>query len=250
MSHLPVRPRPIVFAHRGFSCDYPENTLCSFSAALELDVDGCECDVHLSKDGVAFLLHDDSLKRTTGCETPVDELSYAEIATLDAGSWKDPKFAGEPVPTLVSALELHRGRGIFLVEIKAHGDPGRMAQAVVDAVVETDTLADTVVFSFGLEHAAAAAQRLPGLSCLWLHGKLPEADGWDGLFATTVSHRLLGLAPHFAAVTPKFVRAAHRRGLTVWVWTVNDRGAFDHAMACGADAIISDTPDQVLEWLA
>ncbi|HID07521.1 MAG TPA: glycerophosphodiester phosphodiesterase, partial [Armatimonadetes bacterium] len=88
-----MRVRPIVIGHRGFSARYPENTLLSFRKAVELGVDGVELDVRLSKDGMAVLMHDATVDRTTNGIGAVADLTWEQLRTLDAGSWKAEEFA-------------------------------------------------------------------------------------------------------------------------------------------------------------
>lgn len=113
--------RVIIEGHRGYCAKYPENTLASFQAALELKVDAFEFDVWLSKDKVPVLMHDGNAKRTCGVDKKLKDMTLEEIKTLDAGKWFAPQFEGEKVPTLQELLELvKKKRPDFLlgVEIK------------------------------------------------------------------------------------------------------------------------------------
>ncbi|MBI2298827.1 MAG: hypothetical protein HYU66_07750 [Armatimonadetes bacterium] len=244
------RPAPLLFAHRGFSWEYPENTVAAFRAGLQLGVDGCETDVHLSRDGVPYLLHDDSLLRTTGADRAGDALTWAEIETLDAGACKDARFAGERIPTLRAALDLHANVGVLIIEIKPHGDPAAVADAVSRTIREAEARPWSVIFSFGLEYAAEMARREPRVPCLWLQGRLPvDPLEHEALFDQAQEAGMAGIAPFYAACDPGFARAAHRRALAVWLWTVNDLAALDWSLVCGADAIISDRPDLIGDGL-
>ena len=96
----------IVEGHRGFRSLYPENTLCSYRAAIELGVDAIEFDVWLSKDGVPVIMHDGNTARITGKNAPITEQTLAELKALDAGAYMGEAFRGEKIPTLREALEL------------------------------------------------------------------------------------------------------------------------------------------------
>ncbi|MBI1347302.1 hypothetical protein GC163_13565 [bacterium] len=113
---------PFVVAHRGLLRHAPENTLANFRACLELRI-GFEFDVQKSKDGVLVCLHDDTLDRTTTGQGRVADHTLSEIRQLDAGSWFDPRFAGEKVPTIDEVLELvaeYRQHDILVaVDLKA-----------------------------------------------------------------------------------------------------------------------------------
>lgn len=100
-----AEPRPLVVAHRGLLRHAPENTLASFRACLELRL-GFEFDVQATKDGQLVCIHDGTVDRTTNGTGRVADLTLAEIRRLDAGSWFDPRFAGERVPTMEEVLSL------------------------------------------------------------------------------------------------------------------------------------------------
>lgn len=107
-----------IIAHRGFSQAYPENTLLAFQKALEAGADGIETDLQLSLDNVPVLFHDDTLKRITALEKKPQELTLAEIQSLDAGSWFDPAYKNEYIPSLDELLQLCHARAILILEIK------------------------------------------------------------------------------------------------------------------------------------
>ena len=115
-------PRPLIVAHRGLLQHAPENTLANFRACLELRL-GFEFDVQRTKDGHLVCIHDDTVNRTTNGTGKIAELTLEEIRKLDAGSWFDPKFAGEKVPTIEEVLKLvadHRQKDVLVaVDLKA-----------------------------------------------------------------------------------------------------------------------------------
>ena len=100
---------PILLAHRGLVQHAPENTLPSFAAAIELGL-SIELDVYQTRDAHLVVIHDKTLDRTTNGTGEVTEMTLAEIRKLDAGSWFDPRFAGEKVPTLEEVFKLVRDR--------------------------------------------------------------------------------------------------------------------------------------------
>lgn len=112
-----------IAGHRGHSAGAPENTLAAFHKAYELGGKGvtCETDVALTKDGELVLLHDETVDRTTNGHGLVSDMTYAEVAKLDAGGWFGEAFAGEPIPLLRDALLLGRELGIvYQVELKIY----------------------------------------------------------------------------------------------------------------------------------
>ncbi|TDF91715.1 glycerophosphodiester phosphodiesterase [Paenibacillus piri] len=124
MNPLKMTPQTIRIAgHRGHSAGAPENTLAAFRKAHELGGEGitCETDLALTSDGEFVLIHDDILERTTDGRGLVRNMTYSEIAKLDAGRWFGKEFAGEPVPRLRDALQLARELGIiYQLELKIY----------------------------------------------------------------------------------------------------------------------------------
>ena len=121
---------PRLIGHRGAAALAPENTLASIRAAADSGVPWIEVDAKLAKDGVPVLMHDDTLDRTTAGQGPVVARTSGELGRLDAGSWFDPRFAGETVPTLSQCLAECRRLGLGLdLEIK----PDKGAEAVTAA---------------------------------------------------------------------------------------------------------------------
>ena len=120
-------PFPFWIAHRGAGKLAPENTLAAFRTGLGLGWRAFECDVRLSADGQAFLLHDDTLERTTSGHGPAHALPWAELARLDAGGWHSPAFRGETLPRLQDVAALLQAQGALLnIEIKP--PPGAEAE--------------------------------------------------------------------------------------------------------------------------
>jgi len=122
------KPKPTVhvrmnIAHRGASFVMPENTLATFREAIKAGADGAEGDVYRSADGVVFLAHDGLPKRTIGGnEGDLTKMTFEQIRTFDAGSWKGEQFKGEKVPTLDEYLKLLKGTTCHpVIEIKQSG---------------------------------------------------------------------------------------------------------------------------------
>jgi len=118
LSAQEVKARKTVVAHRGASAYAPEHTLASYRLALAQGADYVEQDLAVTSDGVLICLHDETLERTTDVEHVfpdrrpwlANDFTLEEIKRLDAGSWFDPKFAGERVPTFQEAIDLVKER--------------------------------------------------------------------------------------------------------------------------------------------
>lgn len=123
--------RPLIVAHRGLLQHAPENTLSNFRACLELRL-GFEFDVRRTNDGHLVCIHDDTVNRTTNGTGRVADFTLAELRQLDAGSWFDPTFAGEQVPTVEEVLSLvadhHEKNVLFAVDLKDERDAADVVQ--------------------------------------------------------------------------------------------------------------------------
>lgn len=243
--------RPLRIAHRGASARAPENTLAALREAIRLGADLIECDVHLSADGVPMLIHDDTVDRTTSGRGAVAALTSGRLRRLDAGAWFSSRFRGERIPTLEEAFECARGRCGLNIEIKEAGgrrkaaspaaraaaDPGAVARAVARALKRTGFKDLLIVSSFSPRALQAARTALPHVRLGFLASR-----SLRGLRAV---HRKVGLHavhPHVRLAALRRVRLAHRLGLRVLFWTVNDLRLMRRLLALGCDGLMTDDP--------
>ena len=232
---------PLVIAHRG-ACRYaPENTLASFRLAADQGADAIELDAKLSVDGVVMVIHDPTVDRTTGASGAVAALSRARLKQLDAGSFKAPQFAGEPIPTLEEVFAAVGQRLLINVELTNYANPGdALVQKTVD-LVRAFHLEEKIIFSsFHPLNLWRARRLLPQVPVALL--AMPGGAGWLARSAL-----LRGLSPH--AVNPYFsdagrdyIQRQHRHGRKVNVWTVNEPGDLERLAHDGADGLITDDP--------
>lgn len=226
---------PKIIAHRGYSGQFPENTLAAFAGALDIGADYIELDVQLSKDGQVVILHDDSLKRTTGVDGKVSDFTYEELAGLDAGAWFDASFAGEKIPTLEEALTLIRDTqcGVYL-ELKDIGQVEGFEEAVLKVVNECGMTNRCLFASFQYRYLQHLKELDPELKTLYntSSGKksLPEEFPADyyGLSVETVSQETVG--------------AIHQAGKQAFVWTVNTPAQIKNVRLMGADGMVTNHP--------
>src|SRR3954468_15593010 len=108
----------VIIAHRGASRDAPENTLAAVRLAWAQHADAVEIDVHLTRDGRLAVIHDPDTQRTTGVPRIVAQSTFAELSELDAGAWKNARFAGEKIPALEDVLAVVPDGKRLFVEIK------------------------------------------------------------------------------------------------------------------------------------
>ena len=239
---------PKVIGHRGAAAYAPENTLASFHEAKRRGASWVEFDVKLAACGTPILMHDSALKRTAGLDRLASELSWAEIAKLDAGSWFGPQFAGERVPsfeqTIACLIELGLGAN---VEIKpCAGREVETALAVVEMLRRPwQALPPLLLSSFKDASLAAAHEAAPAFDRAILIDEL--GDDWrrraEGVQAMGVNTNGKKLAPGRAA-------EIGRAGYALSVYTINDPAQARALVAMGVDCVITDAPDVVLDALA
>jgi glycerophosphoryl diester phosphodiesterase len=226
--------RPIV-GHRGASGICPENTLLAFREALAMGADALEFDVRLSRDGVAVLMHDASVDRTTNGRGLVADRDLKDLQCLDAGR-------GEPVPTLDGVLEEFR-RVPLIVEVKE----ARAAAAVVTALQRHAASGRVLVGSF-------VARALVPFGVRDFHRSASRRETARAWLASRVGIGMAG--PYRAFTVPerhgrrtivdaRFVAAAERRGRPVHVWTVDDPHQACRLRALGVCGIITNVPDRM-----
>lgn len=235
----PGLPPVLAIGHRGAAAHLPENTMPSFERALELGADALEFDVALTRDGVPVVIHDDTLDRTTNGHGPVEEALWADIARLDAGSWKN---LPTPVPTLAEVLEAFAPRTLLNLEIKESPRRAEIVDACLEAVHRHDALSRVVFSSFDHD----ALRLLRHLSPAARIGVLSEGTGFDKAMRCAAEIAAENVHPPVLLVTPELVRAAHAAGLRVWTWTANSEAVIAKAIAAGADGLFSDYPERVV----
>ncbi|MGE5653555.1 MAG: glycerophosphodiester phosphodiesterase [Bacillota bacterium] len=240
-----ILARPLVFAHRGYSAVAPENTLVAFRAAVDAGADGLELDVQLTADGEMVVIHDENLKRTTSGRGLVVQHTLAELRSLDAGAWFDPRFAGTQVPTLNEVLELIAplNRLQLNIELKTGIIPyDGMEEKVVRAVVEHNLTERVIISSFNhytLLRAKALSPRLP-IGLLYAANLV---DPWQ--YAATLGAE--ALHPYHHSISGEMVAASHRAGKRVNVWTVDQEVDLKRCAEYGVDCIITNQPERARE---
>jgi glycerophosphoryl diester phosphodiesterase len=252
---------PVNLAHRGASDMAPENTIEAFRLAVEAGAGGLELDVHMTRDGHIVVIHDATVDRTTSGSGAVSEMTLHELRKLDAGHNFRPdggptrayRGRGVRVPTLGEVLEEFPGVAVN-IDIKA-GTPG-IEETVFGVLREANALRRAIVVS--TPHATVKRFRK-------VSGGHVSTGGskWEiGIFYLLSRLRLERLVrPAYDAlqvplrhrgilvVTPRFVRAAHARGVRVDAWTINQADEMRRLLDLGVDVIMTDRPGTLAEVL-
>jgi glycerophosphoryl diester phosphodiesterase len=232
------RPPVQVTAHRGHARAAPENTLSAMRKAIESGADYAEMDVQLTADSKVVLLHDSDLKRVAGDPRRLKELSFDEVRRLDVGSWFDPAFAGERVPTLVEVIDLCRGKIRLNIELKFFGPDRRLVKEVVDIVREQEFESECLITSLNYDALLEVKLREPRLRTGIIVAHALGDINRLGVDALSVRADFL---------TDPLIQSAHRDDKEVHVWTVNEARQMFGLMKRGVDNIITSDPDLAVQ---
>lgn len=256
-----VRPDVTNVAHRGASAHAPENTLAAVREGVAMGAHMVEIDVQRTADGELILMHDTNLLRTTDAEEvfpgrdsyAVSAFTMAEVRQLDAGSWFDESFTGEPVPTLAETLAVLRGGEVgLLLEVKAPAQyPGIEAEIAAELSRDRWWLRPApsklahrlVIQSFDWASMKRSQDLLPRIPH-GLLGRVAESDIAE--YAAWADQ----INPNFNTVDAAYVDAVHDAGLEIYVYTVNGADDMRAQIDKGVDGIITDYPDVLVDVLA
>lgn len=231
---------PVIYAHRGASYDFPENTMLSFRKAVEQGADGIELDVHLTKDKKLVVCHDENIRRTSNGEGLIENYTYEQLLAFDFGVKKGEKFAGQKIPLLEEVLVLIKESGILL-NIEVKNDETHYV-GIEKAVVD-------MVRSFGLEHKVIYSS--------FDHQTLVNLRQYDptvkigALYSHTPLHALEYMKDMSVnAIHPKsacvFTQDMCSKALALdWqvnVWTVDDPETAKSLAKAGVTSLITNRP--------
>lgn len=232
----------LMVAHRGYSAFYPENTMTSFRQAVVAGVKCIELDVRQTKDNIPVVLHDSTVDRTTDGTGTISDLTWEQVQQLDAGSWKDPQFAGEKIPSLEEVLEEFRQTEIFiLVELKYEttyiGIEKQIGQLIKSKRMEQQCL----FFSLDWDAVDRFKDYYPDIPT----GLLTT----DATMAI-VKARAIAKKHEFiscdTSLTQVYVDEWHNAGLYVNVWTVDTEEALQNYYNMGIEMLSSNRCDYLM----
>ncbi|MFZ2656310.1 MAG: glycerophosphodiester phosphodiesterase family protein [Victivallales bacterium] len=276
-----------VIAHRGASAYAPENTLASFELASSMGSDWFELDCTLSKDGEVVVIHDDNVDRVSDGRGKVSEKTLAELKRLDAGAWKDPRFAGERIPTLDETLAFAKEHGIGVyIEVKSSHDEDIIKENIVklagscealtqetkSRILELIRSSDTPTLELATKtidlvrkhrmEDKVVIQSFSPIVCLIALAEVPrirsellgcrnkdKPEEWKLLLRWLDWMRPDGFNIDIGGVDKQLVDYCHGRGMTMAVWTVDVETDIQRIARWGVDRIITNRPDACLKLL-
>lgn len=222
-----------VIGHRGYSAEYPENTLSSFKGAMEMGADYVELDVQLTKDGEVVVFHDNDLSRIVGCEGTIADYTLEELKAMDFGAYFSPSYAGEPIPTLAEVMELVKPSecGIYL-ELKNIGDVEGFADKVVAIATEYEMQHRCLFASFHYPYLEQCKNIDSTLSILYnttaAVASLPQQypAEYYGLYIENINADI--------------IKSIHDAGSKAFVWTANTPTEMCLARDMGIDGVTTN----------
>lgn len=245
----------VVTGHRGAGGLAPENTLSAIDSGLSYGVDRIEVDVRQTRDGVIVCMHDDKIDRTTNGKGYVNEYTFKELSSFDAGSWFSADFKNERVPGLEQVLQKTINKAVLLIEIKDGNERYPNIEEKVISIINkykanswaiVHSFNDSVLFRMHKLDTEIKLHKLlvadfPFLYLLY-DGKLRIIKPENYFFVDEFS-----VSMPFA--TKKFIDKVHKLNKKVNVWTVNDKIKINRLINLGVDGIITDYPNYIKKKL-
>ena len=234
---------PRWWAHRGAGRMAPENTLAAFEQGARCGFKAFECDVKVSADGVAFLMHDTTLDRTTGEPGVAEERSWAQLSQLDAGRWHGVEFEGVRIPKLADIARFCFDTDSALnIEIKP--TPGHESRTGELVAIEAAALWQGRPVSPLLSSFSTLALRAAGLAA----PHLPRALLLDELTPDWLDQATelgcAGVVMDHELIDAHVVGQLHEAGLFVLSYTVNEASLAQRLARWGVDGLITDVMDR------
>lgn len=239
--------RSLNIAHRGFSGEYPENTMVAFRKAIEAGCDGIETDLHMTKDGVIVICHDETIDRTTNGTGFICDYTYNELCEFDAGIKLSREFEGEKIPNIDEFLDYVMDKNLLInLELKNDMIPySELEKKVIDKVYEFGVEKNVILSSFN-------------------HYSMIRVKEYDkniktGLLYTAIlykAHEYIktvgadALHPLFSSVmNKKIVIDIKKNGIMINAYTVNEKEYMERLIELGIDGIITNYPNKLKKIL-
>ena len=249
----PTDPEPLkgveIIAHRGNSSVTPENTIVAINSAFENGADHIEIDIRLTSDGVAVLMHDSTVDRTTNGTGAIANMTLPQAKQLDAGSWKGFAFIGERVPTLAEALVAVGQRGKLYLDVKVSG----MGPAIQAALIEASNMDSRTYTSNDIWYWPGPTPDFKYYvdDPQFLGASLPSVSTWQtpGYFDNARARGLIGwdVSAGGGGMTTAFADAARNQGMIASVYTINSTSQMQQFINLGVTAIETDYPNRLAD---
>lgn len=237
--------KTMIIAHRGASRSAPENTMPAFELAYEMGAQAIETDVHLTKDQVPVLIHDETVKRTTNGKGSVKDLTFKELEALDAGSWFDPSFSGARILSLDAFLQWAKDKPLHLnIELKNNKiDYPRLEEIAYEHVAHCQLLHRTIFSTFNPDSVKRLNRYKGEVEIAYLTSRERH------LLKKAAELNVDALHIKYSQLKPGLAASCHDQGLALRIYTVNRPSRLVRCFKENCDAVITDVPRDALQCL-
>lgn len=230
-----------ISSHRGNSHIAPENTIPALEQAIIAESDYAEIDIRQTKDQVLVLMHDSNLRRTSGLNQPISNMTYAQLNELDVGSWFGKDFLNTKIPTLEETLEYCKGRIKLNIELKINGTEQDVEQQLVDLIEQYQFEDQCVISSSKYSSLIKIKEINPNIKTGYILAAV------YGNFYTTEYIDFFSIRSNY--INKSVVDNVHGAGKEIYAWTVNSTSELLRMKSLGVDCIITDNPIYAREIL-
>ena len=235
-----------IYAHRGYSGMYPENTMLAFQKAAETGCDGIELDVQLTKDGTVVVIHDETVDRTTWGTGRVVDYTFEELRKLDASRLFGDKYGFCPIPSFEEYVSWAAGQNLVTnIELKTGVYYYEELEKKTLELVRRYGLEDKVFYSsFNHMSLVRMKELAPDAFCgALVDRELGNAGYYCSQFGFQAYH------PGIKDLTEEAVKGCKEKGIAVNVWTINDMGALEKLYQWGCDGAFTNYPSICKSWI-
>lgn len=239
---------PEITAHRGNSITAPENTLVAIKYAMHSGADFVELDVQETSDGKIVVMHDTNLKRTTGINKNVSDMTLDELNKIDAGSWFSDKFNQSTIPTLEQVLIMCQLEKKIKLNIEIKPDShGHITKELVRLLEKYNFTNRCIITSFDRNAISAIKKEYPTIKVGYIYSFLNSYNylNNNGYMepADLTTHEVDAVSLYYKLITKETVDQFHKKGIMVYAWTVNTAEDIELMGQLEVDNIITDNPD-------
>ena len=250
---------PFIIGHRGASAVAPENTMAAFRKAIEVGADGIEFDVQLSRDGVPFVIHDETLQRTGQPSDYVSSLSAEELQLVNVGKWFRSRlgatddYSNETLPTLQQLLDhFSSGDALLYLELKCRPEERLRIVPITCELLASYSIADHVIVEcFDLAVIQEVKRVAPHLKTAALfQPRITRPHLWSSSRRLIEEAREVAadeIALHYRLADDLTIESAQSAGFKIVVWTVDDPTWVIRARKLGIDALITNDPAKMIQ---
>ncbi len=232
-----------IFAHRGYSSKYPENTMLAFQKASEVGADGIELDVQLTKDGQVVVIHDETINRTTYNKGSVCQFTLAELKQVHKAKYFFQKDK-EEIPTLKEVLEwMTQSKMLLNIELKNNVNPYvGLEEKVLDLIKDYRLMDKVIISSFNHDSIAKLSKLNTEIELAPLYNQR-LFEPWN--YAITLGAK--GIHPKATTLTKETIEISQAAGIAVRPYTVNNPKKLLNLFQAGCEAVITDVPETAIK---